>query len=41
MRNFYYAQRCRRPDLTEARLAAITQMQPLSTDPALIEPAQI
>jgi transposase len=41
VRNFYYAQRCRRPDLIEARLAAITQMQPLSTDPALIEPAQI
>ncbi len=39
VRKFYYAQRCRRPDLINQRLAAIAQMRPLCADRALIEPA--
>lgn len=39
VRQFYYAQRCRRLDLINQRLAAIAQMRPLSSDRALIQPA--
>ena len=39
IRKFYYAHRCRRPELISQRLAAIAQMQPLSADRALIQPA--
>ncbi len=41
VRKFYYAQRCRRPDLIEQRLAAIAAMTPLSDDEALIEPGKL
>lgn len=41
VRKFYYAHRCRRPDLVNERLSAIAQMIPLSRDPALVEPAII
>ncbi len=41
VRKFYYAHRCRRPELVQERLNAIAQMTPLSRDPALVEPAKI
>src|ERR1700686_296697 len=41
IRKFYYAHNCRRLDLINQRLEAIAQMIPLSSDPALVEPAKV
>ncbi len=41
VRKFYYAHNCRRLDLINQRLAAISQMRALSSDRALIEPAKV
>jgi transposase len=41
IRKFYYAHNCRRLDLINLRLEAISQMIPLSHDPALLEPAKV
>lgn len=39
VRRFYYAHNCRRMDLVEQRLRAIPSMVPLTTDPAILDPA--
>ncbi len=39
VRKFYYAHRCRRPELVKERVAAIAQIRPLCADRALIQPA--
>ncbi len=41
IRKFYYAHRCRRLDVINKRLAAIGAMLPLTSDPALVEPAKV
>jgi transposase len=41
VRKFYYAHNCRRMDVIEKRLHAITQMTPLCRDAAVIEPAKV
>ena len=41
VRKFYYAHNCRRLDVINQRLEAITQMTPLSHDPALMGPAKV
>src|ERR1700674_1668220 len=41
VRNFYQAHRCRTPSVIEARLAAIKTAQPLTLDPAIVEPLSL
>lgn len=40
LRAFFYKHNCRSPKKIEQRLQAIKQAQPLTTDPAIIEPAR-
>jgi transposase len=41
VRKFYYAHNCRRLDVINKRLDAIGSMIPLTSDPAVIEPAKV
>jgi transposase len=41
IRQFYRAHNCRKADVIEARLAAIADARPLTTDPAVVEPLSL
>lgn len=41
LRSFFFKHNCRRPKTIEERLAAIQAAKPLTTDPAIIEPARL
>jgi len=41
LRKFFYGHNCRRTQVIDERLAAVEKAQPLTSDPALIEPAVI